>query len=81
MNTLHITQKSRAGALTSFAETFAEGFAAVKANVAAGFERRRVFAELSRMSERDLADIGIGRGDISRIAGSAELPLTIAARR
>jgi len=60
----------------------AEGFATVKSNFLASRERRRVYGELSRMSDRDLADIGIGRGEIAGVAGYTEVPaLALSARR
>jgi uncharacterized protein YjiS (DUF1127 family) len=34
-------------------------------------ERRRVYKELSALTDRDLSDIGISRADISRIAREA----------
>lgn len=36
-------------------------------NVAAGAERREVLTELARLSDRELADIGLTRGDVPRI--------------
>jgi len=71
---------------TVAAETFTtaviDGFAAIKASLAARSERARVVRELSAMSERELADIGIGRADIFRVAGYGETPeLVLAARR
>jgi len=74
--------KGHAVAANAFASAVIDGFAAVKSNLAARSERRRVYYELSRMSERDLADIGIGRADIARAAGYAEAPaLALSARR
>lgn len=80
------TQTSALKGHTVAAETFTtaviDGFAAIRAGLAARSERYRVYRELAGMSERELADIGIGRADISRVAGYREGPeLTLAARR
>jgi len=72
MSTHTNTLKGRAGAVSHFAEGLIDSFLAVKANLAARAERRRVSAELSRMSDRDLADIGISRGDIPRVSGFSD---------
>ncbi len=40
------------------------GFAAVARKIAAHAERRAVLEELSRLSDRELADIGLTRGDL-----------------
>jgi len=82
MNTLNTTFKNQSGVMTHLAGGLAGGFAAVMANLAARVERRRVYSELSAMSDRDLADIGIGRADIGRVAGYSEFPaLALGARR
>lgn len=66
------TIPSRAGAMTLVAEGFSNRFTAIRSHLAARAERRRVFAELSGMSDRDLADIGVDRADVPRIAGFGE---------
>jgi len=82
MSTLNTTLKGQAGATTSFASSLIDGFSAVSANLAARAERRRVHNELSHMSDRDLADIGIGRADIDRVAGyGADPALALSLRR
>ena len=74
--------RSRAGAMTQFAESFSGGISAISGFLAARSERRRVYHELSNLSDRDLADIGIDRSDVPRIAGFTDLPaLTLLARR
>lgn len=40
------------------------GFAALARKIAAHAERRSVLNELSRLSDRELADIGLTRGDL-----------------
>ncbi len=40
---------------------------AVKRSVAGWLERQRVMNEMSRLSDRDLADLGISRYDIKRV--------------
>jgi uncharacterized protein YjiS (DUF1127 family) len=77
MSTTTALMRSRAGAMTQFAETFAGGLAATLAYLSKQAESRRVYRELSGLSDRDLADIGISRSDVPRIAG---LP-SIAARQ
>lgn len=74
MSTHTTTMKSRAGSMTHFAEGVVEGFAAVRANLAARLERRRVYGELSRMTDRDLSDIGITRSEIPQVAGFSAFP-------
>ena len=82
MSTQTALLRSRAGAMTQFAETFAGGISAIAGYLAAQVERRRVYHELSSLSDRDLADIGISRGDVPRIAGFAGMPaLTLLSRR
>ena len=39
----------------------------IAARIAAAWHRRAVMDELSSLSDRDLADIGINRGDLGRI--------------
>lgn len=77
MSTHTALMRSRAGAMTQFAEGLAGGLTAVVGFVSERAERVRVYRELSGLSDRDLADIGITRTDIERIAGlvgSPELP-------
>jgi uncharacterized protein YjiS (DUF1127 family) len=44
--------------------TIGLGFAALARKIAAHAERRSVLNELSRLSDRELADIGLTRGDL-----------------
>lgn len=43
----------------------------IKRSYAAWRKYRQTVNELSRMSDRELSDLGIGRGDISSVARSA----------
>ena len=61
-------------AASSFASAIAGGLAAVSSSLAARAERARVYRELSRMSDRDLEDIGICRSDIERVASLVDFP-------
>ncbi len=77
MSTSTALMRSRAGAMTQFAEGLSMGLLAVSGFVAERAERARVYRELSNLTDRDLADIGIDRHDLPRIAGltgSPELP-------
>ncbi|SFR31421.1 protein of unknown function [Yoonia tamlensis] len=49
----------------------ANAFAAFKAAAAQRAVYRQVFTELENMTDRDLADIGIARGDITAVATKA----------
>ena len=71
MSTQTALMRSRAGAMTQFAATLAVGVSALGTFLAAQAEKRRVYHELSMLSDRDLADIGIAREDVPRIAGFA----------
>ena len=82
MSTHTALMRSRAGVMTQFAEVISSGLSDVGHFFAARAERRRVEAELSNLSDRDLSDIGINRGDIPHIAGFGNMPaLTLMARR
>ena len=82
MTNNHAIMKSRAGAMSFVAEGFSNRFSAIRAQLSARAERRRVYAELSAMSDRDLADIGVNRGEVPRIAGFTDFPaLALIARR
>ena len=48
-------------------------FDTIRARFAEAREIGRVRAELSQMSDRDLADIGIARGEIRHIAAQASV--------
>ena len=69
MSTYTNTIKAEPATNASVAAMIASGIAAVASNLAARTERARVYAELSRMSDRDLADIGVSRADVARVAG------------
>lgn len=43
------------------------------ARIAAFFEREATFDELARMTDRELADIGLARSDVSRVYDPAFL--------
>lgn len=45
--------------------------AAIRTNLARRAEYNRVYNELARMSQRDLDDIGVARGNIDAIAREA----------
>ena len=55
----------------SFTEMVADGFTMVAASIAARAARTRAARELGQLSDRDLADIGIVRSDIPRVASLA----------
>ncbi len=74
MSTSTALMRTRAGAMTQFAEGLSSGLMAFSGFVSERAERTRVYRELSALSDRDLADIGIGRHDVSRIAGLAGSP-------
>ena len=76
------TMNSRAGAMTFVAAGFSDRFIAITGYLAARAERRRVFAELNNLSDRDLEDIGVTRADVPRIAGYTDVSaLSVFARR
>ena len=82
MSMTHTAMQSRAGAMTVVAEGFSDRFNAIRGYLSARAERRRVLAELSNLSDRDLADIGVNRADVPRIAGFGDYPaLSVIARR
>jgi uncharacterized protein YjiS (DUF1127 family) len=64
MATMHITSATHASPFARIAAMFAAG--------AARYKKYRMYREtfdgLSALSNRDLADLGIGRSDIRRIA-------------
>ena len=74
MSTSTALMRTRAGAMTQCAEGLSSGLMAFSGLVSERAERTRVYRELSALSDRDLADIGIGRHDVSRIAGLAGSP-------
>lgn len=59
---------SRVGVVSQMADGFASGVSAVAGFVSDELTRRRVAHELSALSDRDLADIGVVRDDIPGIA-------------
>jgi uncharacterized protein YjiS (DUF1127 family) len=69
MSTFSNTIKAQTATPSSVVAMIAGGAAAVASNLAARAERARVYGELSRMSDRDLADIGVSRADVARVAG------------
>jgi len=69
MSTHTSALKGHTVAAETFTTAVIDGFAAIRASLAARSERSRAYRELSSMSDRELADIGIGRSDISRVAG------------
>jgi uncharacterized protein YjiS (DUF1127 family) len=69
MSTLTNTVTGRDAGPASFTSALANRFAAAASAVSARIERARVYGELSRMSDRDLADIGVSRADIAQVAG------------
>ena len=73
MSTQSTTLKGHAGTTGSFAGAIANGLSNVAAYLALRAERSRVVRELSAMSDRDLADIGIARAEIARVAGLTDL--------
>ena len=74
MSTYTNALKGQAAGTTSFIGAIVGGLSNAKANLAAWSERSRVYRELSRMSDRELADIGIGRSDIEHVAGYSDFP-------
>lgn len=52
--------------------SFADRFASLRADIAHKIATRKVYtttvAELSALTDRDLADLGLGRSEIKRIA-------------
>ena len=73
---------SRFGTMAHIGAGLSGRVSGLLANLAARAERRRVYAALSRLSDRELDDIGIGRADVPRIAGFTGMPaLTLLARR
>ena len=72
MSTSINIMRSRAGAMTQIGESLSNRVASIAAYLAARAERNRVYAELSRLSDRDLADIGISRGEVPRVAGFSD---------
>jgi uncharacterized protein YjiS (DUF1127 family) len=74
MSTQTALMRSRAGAMTQFAENLTLGVSAIGGFIAARAERARVYHELSNLSDRDLADIGIARHEVPRIADLAQFP-------
>lgn len=69
MSTRFTALAGRDAHATTFSEALVSGVAALKAGLAARAERNRIVRELSAMSDHDLADIGVARSDIARVAG------------
>lgn len=53
--------------MSSFSRVLAGGVAAFAAPIREHLRRRRVMAELSRLTDRELADIGLSRSEIGLI--------------
>jgi uncharacterized protein YjiS (DUF1127 family) len=71
MSTHSALMGSRIGVMTQFAEGVTGGVSAVTGYFAARAERARVYRELSNLTDRDLEDIGVTRGEIADIASQA----------
>lgn len=61
MSAIELNRSLATGGFGSFVATLVSRYAAWK-------EARQTRIELSRLSERELADIGLCRGDIERVA-------------
>jgi uncharacterized protein YjiS (DUF1127 family) len=59
--------RNAAEAQLAYSQTLARRFGDVLAKVVAYFRRGEVMTELSSMSDRELADIGLSRGNLTRV--------------